>query len=149
MLSLSTSAGHELFWYACRMWHISTVLIRSVLIVVYRNNLQTGTGFSHELFTMPRFKALKGNLRALLLFWTNPYTSPANWYGRNVITCKRSSCFALGLHNTNEWHEPTEATEIAPTVFPFHVGNLTLSLRPFYQNHASRKTTRAKSLGDN
>ena len=124
-----------------------TLLISSVVIVVYRNSLQTATGFRHELFTMPRFKALKGNLEALLLFWTNPCTSPANWYGRNVITCKRSSCFALGLHNTNDWYEPTEATEVAPAVFPFHVGNQTLLLRPFHLNHASRKTILCEVTG--
>ena len=124
-----------------------TFLISSVVIVVYRNSLQTATGFRHELFTMPRFKALKGNVEALLLFWTNPCTSPANWYGRNVTTCKRSSCFALGLHNANEWYEPTEATEIAPAVFPFHVGNLTLLLRPFHLNHASRKTILCEVTG--
>lgn len=86
--------------------------------------------FSHELFAMPRSKAIKGNMKALLLFWTNPCTSPANWYGRNVITSKSSSCFAPGLHNTNEWHEPTEATVIAPAVFPCHVGNLVIKTSP-------------------
>lgn len=96
---------------------------------------------------MPKFKALKGNLEALMLFWTYPSTSPANWYVRNVITCKRSTCFALGLHNINEWHEPTEATKIAPAVFPFHVGNLTLSLRLFHQNQCFRENYSREDTG--
>ena len=71
----------------------------------------------------------------MLFFCTNRCTTPANYYGRNVITSETSSCFPLGLHNTNDRRKPTEAAETAPADLPCHVGNL----------HFVIKTTPSKS----
>jgi len=65
---------------------------------------------------MSTHEARKGNLEASLALSTNPCTTPAYYYGRNVITSKASGRFPLELHNANERRTPTEAAETAPAV---------------------------------